>query len=264
MLSENLLYDPHYNMMSVQARELFVRLLIKTDDFGVIPGEDYTLGAILNLDEYQKKHLEELIGEMENAGLLKGFIYQDKPYLMMKRDRFDEYQAYVVRNRTQSEYLRVKTEDLEDSNKLQEITGNYWKFHKGYTLSHREIKDIRLETKVIRLKKKKVFYEFSLESIPKELIAKAGFDEAWGEWVNHRKELNKPLTLLAVKKQFDFLKQQPDPVIVLTNSIQNGWQGLFEIKENGNGRNRKTNSASGANSKGFNDIDLGGSKYRYE
>lgn len=59
---------------------------------------------------------------------------------------------------------------------------------------------------------------------------------AYIEWIGYRKEKKRPLTPSMIRKQMEFLKKQPDPVECINQSIRNGWQGLFEVK-NGNGRN---------------------------
>lgn len=85
--------------------------------------------------------------------------------------------------------------------------------------------------------------------IPVEVAVQPGFVEAWNEWEEYRREIKKPLTMKARKKQWKFLARQPDAVAVLEQSIRNQWQGLFELKESyathraqnaGGGRERKT------------------------
>jgi hypothetical protein len=66
--------------------------------------------------------------------------------------------------------------------------------------------------------------------------------EAWIEWVDYRKEINKKLTKRSANKQVQFLLEQPNMVKCIGKSIQNQWQGLFEVK---NGIN-KQNSSKGA------------------
>ena len=57
----------------------------------------------------------------------------------------------------------------------------------------------------------------------------------WDEWVKHRKEIRKPLTESSVKKQVTMLEKHPPEIQlqIIDQSIQNGWAGLFEVK-NGN------------------------------
>jgi len=54
--------------------------------------------------------------------------------------------------------------------------------------------------------------------------------KVWFEWVDFRSATRKSLTELSAKKQLEFLTKQPDPIKCINNSIQNQWQGLFEVK----------------------------------
>lgn len=55
---------------------------------------------------------------------------------------------------------------------------------------------------------------------------------AWGEWVQHRKEIKKTLTKSTKTKQLNFLLAHIDNhVAIINQSIQNGWAGLFEPKK---------------------------------
>jgi hypothetical protein len=70
--------------------------------------------------------------------------------------------------------------------------------------------------------------------IPDSLMGQE-FAEVWMEWCQHRKELRKPLTSTSVKQQLakleEFKANGSDPVEVIKQSISNGWQGLFEVKQ---------------------------------
>lgn len=62
--------------------------------------------------------------------------------------------------------------------------------------------------------------------------------EAWDEWVQHRKEIKKPLTPKAMEKQFKLLLEHPyDQKEIIDQSIQNSWQGLFPPKRTPQQRN---------------------------
>lgn len=55
--------------------------------------------------------------------------------------------------------------------------------------------------------------------------------EKWAEWEQHRKEIKKKLTPLTVKKQIKLLSNYiPIYDLVIEQSIQNGWTGLFPEK----------------------------------
>lgn len=54
--------------------------------------------------------------------------------------------------------------------------------------------------------------------------------ETWVEWVTHRRQKRQPLTEVACKRQLKMLAQQSDPEAVVEQSLQNGWTGLFALK----------------------------------
>jgi hypothetical protein len=60
--------------------------------------------------------------------------------------------------------------------------------------------------------------------------------KAWQEWEQYMKERKKKLTPSTAKKQFKFLGGRPESEIIeiINRSIEKGWQGLFELNNNGN------------------------------
>lgn len=80
--------------------------------------------------------------------------------------------------------------------------------------------------------KKKVCHS----SLPDELPQVEGFIEIWNDWVQYRKEIKKPLTPTAVKRQFkkllEFKSKGYDLVKIVDTSISRHWQDFFEPKEN--------------------------------
>lgn len=55
--------------------------------------------------------------------------------------------------------------------------------------------------------------------------------ETWAKWVQHRKEIRKPLTPTSCSQQAAQLATHPNPDAVIAKSIASGWQGLFPDKE---------------------------------
>ncbi|NCD11025.1 MAG: hypothetical protein EOL93_00610 [Epsilonproteobacteria bacterium] len=58
--------------------------------------------------------------------------------------------------------------------------------------------------------------------------------EAWENWVQHRKEIKKPLTPTSIKQQIKLLEaNKSDHVEIIETSISCGYMGLFPIKSDG-------------------------------
>lgn len=54
------------------------------------------------------------------------------------------------------------------------------------------------------------------------------------KWLDHRtKSKFKKLTNRGIELQLKLLNEQIDPIEIMNNSIMNGWQGLFQLKNNG-------------------------------
>lgn len=58
------------------------------------------------------------------------------------------------------------------------------------------------------------------------------FYNAWTEWVQFRKEIKHSLTPSTIKKQLAFLTTHDErtAIAIINQSIEKGWQGLFDIK----------------------------------
>jgi hypothetical protein len=57
------------------------------------------------------------------------------------------------------------------------------------------------------------------------------FKGLWADWLDHRKELKKPVTQLAAKHQLKFLLELGESAAMqsIHTSIRNGWQGIFPV-----------------------------------
>lgn len=86
----------------------------------------------------------------------------------------------------------------------------------------------------------KVFKSYFCNYIPIELHNQE-FIETWIEWVDYRKATKHQLQAQTAKKQLTKLSRWDNPVGVLEQSIFNGWTGLFELRENGNGKHQNGN-----------------------
>lgn len=83
---------------------------------------------------------------------------------------------------------------------------------------------------------------FFLSLIPESLNYE-NFINTWKDWINYRNEIKKKVTESTAKLQFKklegFRAEGIDPVKTIHQSIENGWTGLFELKNhNGNGNGK--------------------------
>ena len=61
------------------------------------------------------------------------------------------------------------------------------------------------------------------------------FKKTWNKWEQHRKEIKHKLTPETTTSQLKRLGKESEDVAVkiIEQSIENGWTGLFELKDNG-------------------------------
>jgi hypothetical protein len=76
------------------------------------------------------------------------------------------------------------------------------------------------------------------------------FVETWSNWVEYRREIKHKLTESTIKQQLKMLRRfGPDiGAAMLNQSIQNGWQGIFELK--GISNNESSRITNGVDEKG--------------
>lgn len=67
------------------------------------------------------------------------------------------------------------------------------------------------------------------------------FSDAWSSWIEYRKEMKKPLKPTTVKAQWKELVKwgEQRSIEAIEASIKNGWQGLFEPRQNSFGKYNK-------------------------
>ena len=82
-----------------------------------------------------------------------------------------------------------------------------------------------LQVKIKNVKNAKT--EYFLDLLPSD--SAQDFINAWLEWVDYRKEIKKKIVVSTAKKQISFLSRQKEPIACINQSIEKGWEGLFEI-----------------------------------
>jgi hypothetical protein len=154
IITQAIICDEDFNIMPCQSRELFFRMIAISDDCGVLPGNIYTLRSLLNPPKDINGKFEFYLNEIIKNKLLIPFEYNNKPFLFFKQGSFEENQAYLIKNRTKSEYLKISVEDykllynqvLGNFQKIPEITVNY-SDNDSYHIESKEIKDKREKIK---------------------------------------------------------------------------------------------------------------------
>jgi hypothetical protein len=237
MISENLLYDPQFNQLSIPAQNLFIRMLIKTDDYGVIPADQWTM---LNLPQKVFRELVPLIGEITEAGLIVGFLHEDKPFFVFKRGRFDEYQSYLIQKRRRSEYLRLDKEEM-DGDVFQEILGKSWKFYAVTPVTNREYRvqsRKKKDTADVKPSGSAFSPQTSFESVWAQYPRQEGKKEAFKHYVASVKDEADHARVLKALGNYKakLLREKTEPRFIQKGST---WFNNWQDWENQNGTEKK-------------------------
>ncbi len=113
MISDKLIYDEHFNALSIEAQNIFVRMLAKTDDCGIIPANVAALAALINPPDKLRKKLAGIVTEIADAGL--GFLvtHGGRLYFLFKPSSFLTINSYIINKRVNSEYLGITADEFD-------------------------------------------------------------------------------------------------------------------------------------------------------
>lgn len=205
------------NNISFEAETLFTRLIVKCDDNSNFFGsKNQVLGKIF-AKRWEKKQLTlrkvgKLLDELVEQKLIIMYESGGESYLHIPNNikclrgdvkKITEYPEHKTRNENVTDTGRTRNENV--------------------TLEHTKNKNIP------RTKKKP-----PTPLIPEKLNT-LEFRNIWDEWKQHRKETKHELKPTTEKRQLKKLAENSESVAIaiIAQSLENGWQGLFEVKNNG-------------------------------
>ena len=117
MISQDMISDEAFNCVSLEAQNIFIRMLAVSDDCGVVPANSYKLNVLINTPPKLSKKIQELLDELIDAGLGYRFTYNGENFFAFKPKSFEDYQSYILKKATKSEYLRIPKKDFEELSK---------------------------------------------------------------------------------------------------------------------------------------------------
>jgi hypothetical protein len=70
------------------------------------------------------------------------------------------------------------------------------------------------------------------------------FKSSWAEWLKYRKEKKQKMPPTTVRKQLKILgaRSEIDAIAILEQSMEQGWTGLYEVKNKNNGKHKGTST----------------------
>lgn len=111
IIAQEIIFDDRYNSLSLEAQNLFVRMLVCSDDYGIVPANLNTLKVITN---FPLINIELPYNEIIDKSLGKTFVYNNNRYFVFNPSSFYKYQKYIIRKRTKSEYLYLLQKELSE------------------------------------------------------------------------------------------------------------------------------------------------------
>lgn len=143
----------------------------------------------------------------------------------------------------EEEKLEKFIKDCIDKYKLFEIKAD--KFFSNRLLTQMKSR-VQLQSKMSANAKQKHLKDSAIATIRRKreeekekekenkrcLVFSEAFFDKFEEWIKYRFEIKKPLTETMIEGQLKMLSKQSNPILIIEKSIMNGWQGLFEDKNN--------------------------------
>lgn len=115
IISEAMISDEDFNGLSLEAQNLFLRMLAIADDCGVVPGVEYTLLALTNPPPQVRKKIGVVLHEIIAAGLGRMIEHEGKPWFAFKGNSFLSHQGHILNHRKRSEYLKISANEYDSS-----------------------------------------------------------------------------------------------------------------------------------------------------
>jgi len=187
----------------------------------------------------------ELIGNHGECGVLKISWSNYLEKLHKRRTQVEQLLNFC----STSDKLTVTIKENEliiECKKFAEYSDNYTKYSKTLQSNFKDTSKQEVEEEVDKKKKKSTKKDVVFK-IPDRLM-EMPFLGAWINFQTHRIEIKKPLTKKAGEMLLARLSNF-SPVIasqMLNQSIENGWQGVFELKGNSNGHTTKPTNPNSA------------------
>lgn len=199
---------------------------------GFCYAKNATLGQYLNAHELSVsraiKRLEVkgyLKIEIKNGRDRKIYLNLDFKYFCDKENTLTNEQKQPVKSKTEPKEYKDTTEQEKQLKSDDLVLKTTQKTEK------REVNTENKENLVLKTDKKPKQKTDLIYELPFYIDS-----QIFKDFINHRKEIKKPMTQNAVnatiKKLCDFHTKGYDCNEILNNSIANGWQGIFEPQQN--------------------------------
>lgn len=210
---------------SVNVRYVFIMMLAIADPKGVVIGTDIAISRRLNIPLGEFKSCAALLSAPDpesNSQKQEGrrLVPSDgeRGYLIVNYATYRDIRDEEERREYMKTYMQRRRKGLKDEDVAD--------------VKPRKLRKLSLtkeETEVPVKEEAKPKEKQSTVPLPKDLNTPE-FREAWTLFAQHRKEIKKPMTVIAAEMQIKDLAKMglPRAIAAIHHSIKNGWQGIFE------------------------------------
>ena len=212
VLKESIKRSPQIDALTWFEEVVYYRLMVTADDYGCLDGRIVLLKNDLfpTKDSVTKKAVEDAISKLVSVGLLCQYTANDMPYLFFPT--WEKHQRLRNKHR--------KYPNPADFGVSVECQSN------DSQMTARCQAEIEIESEKEKEKKSK----------GAERADRTPLEIALDEFAKHRKAMKKPLTDKARELTLNELEKLAPgdddmKIAILNQSIQRGWQGVFELKE---------------------------------
>lgn len=206
------------NVLTWFEEVLFYRLIVSCDDYGRFDGRPAIIkGTCFPLkDNVTAESIKKALNKLATTGLVVPYNVCGKSYLALPSwERHQSIRAKKSRYPSQDE-----SEMQADENICMQMQA--------------DVPVIQSESEY----NTKSESEYKSEARKHALTGDSRLDDALDAYIEHRKKLKRPMTdraiKLAINKLNDISDSIDEKIAVIDQSIENGWIGLFPLKDNSN------------------------------
>ena len=209
ILKESIRTSDSVNELSWFEEVLFYRLMVSCDDYGRFDGRIAIIkGTCFPLKNVTNKDIEKALDKLVAVGLVGHYEVEEKPYLQLSA--WERHQTIRAK--------KSKYPSAED----------------GTMITHESnCKDMNSDVPEI---------QSNPNPNQNPNAGDARLDDAIAGFIEFRKKIKKPMTDRAVRLAVGKLRQMTsdvdEQVAIVEQSVMNGWQGLFPLKDGGKKQER--------------------------
>lgn len=216
ILKESIRTSDKINKLSWFEEVLFYRLIVSCDDYGRFDGRIAIIkGTCFPLNDVTNKQIENALNKLVTVGIVGHYEVAEKPYLQLLA--WEKHQT-----------VRAKKSKYPSADCCEMIT--HENICKQMYADENVSKQVDADVPVIQSNPNP-----NPNTKSESYTGDMRLDEALREYIAFRKKIKKPMTdraiQLAVKKVRSMSADVDEQIAIIEQSILNGWQGLFPLKE---------------------------------